>query len=425
MKKALPVLILLLAAIGVRWFLSRSPSDPPRPPERRAGEIPPADHLAPPPAPSDLNGRALAVIKSKDVDSVHALAAEWRRTAREDAEFRGRLGAIVLDASAAPELRAFAALVMGSLPDREAMELLARALEASTDPTWTRTLLLALGSDRSSGTDDDIFGLGDSPRVIETSIGLAIRIRGALGEASVRSPLIPRLREAGDAGVRWAAAQALADSAGFEDVRRAFLEALPGEADPAAQGQLTKALTDWAAGETSDSPGRAQVVAAIFDGALRPDASALRLRSEDGLKRMAWTEPDVRALAPRIESGPFDQRRWAIAVLAGASSKPGAPARGEVFESLSRVAAAEPDAKVRELAVTAVSSFPDQPSASKLLMGTLADPAWHVRAAAARALGRMGKSEEILAALQKAEEGDADERVRRAAAETRRLLTSK
>ena len=362
---------------------------------------------------------------SHDADAVPGLAADWRRSARGSAEFRDRLGKIVLDASAAPAVRSLAAFVLGSLPDREALDLLARALEASTDPAWTRTLLLALGSDKSSGSDDDIFGLGDSPRVIETSIGLAIRIRGALGEASVRSLMIPRLREAGDGGVRWAAAAALTDSAGWEDVRRAFLEALPGEADPAAQGQLTKALADWAAGETPDSPGRAQVVAAIFDGALRPDAAALRLRSEDGLKRMAWTETEIRVLAPRIEGGSFDQRRWAIAVLAGATSRSDLPARGEVFESLARVAAAEPDAKVRELAVTALSSFPDRAPASQLLIGSLADPAWHVRAAAVRALGRMAKSDEILAALRQTEQGDGDERVRRAASQTLKVLVPK
>ena len=372
-----------------------------------------------------MGQRAISAIHSKDLDSIRKLAAEWRRSARSDMEFRELIGAILLDSSAAPELRAFSAFVLGSLPDRDATDLLVRALKTSTDPKCTRMFLLALGSDKSSGADDDIFGLPDSPRVIETSIGLAIRIRGALSEASVRLQIMPCLRETGDSGVRWAAAEALADSAGFEDVRRAFMEALPGEADPATQGQLTKALADWVSGETADSPSRAQVVTAIFDGALRSDATALRLRSEDGLKRMAWTEPDVLALAPRIQSGSFDQRRWAMAVLSGASSNPDLPARREVLDSLSRVATADPDAKVRELAVTALSSFPDQLPASKLLIGTLADSAWHVRAAAVRALGRMNPSEEILSALRQAEAGDANERVRRAATETLKLWVPK
>jgi HEAT repeat protein len=53
------------------------------------------------------------------------------------------------------------------------------------------------------------------------------------------------------------------------------------------------------------------------------------------------------------------------------------------------------------------------------------DPAWHVRAAAVRALGRGGRNAEALAALQRAEREDPDERVRRAAGDVRKTLTSK
>src|SRR5206468_3746856 len=140
-----------------------------------------------------------------------------------------------------------AAFVLGSLPDREGLEALARALEGSSDPAWSRTLLLALGSERSSEDDDDLFGLPDSPRVIATPLGLTVRIHGVIEEAALRARMLPRLRDAGAAGVRWAAALALADSTGLEEVRRAFLIALPGESDPPAQGELSKALADWAA----------------------------------------------------------------------------------------------------------------------------------------------------------------------------------
>ncbi|HEY3225800.1 MAG TPA: HEAT repeat domain-containing protein, partial [Planctomycetota bacterium] len=401
----------------------KSTVSPPRP--TGAPPAPVTSPNRPTPASATLEERALKVAGARDVDALRKLAAEWRRSAREDREFRRRLAGIVLNSAVPTEARELAAFVLGSLADREGLEALSQALEGSCDPAWSRTLLLALGSDRSSEDDDDIFGLPDSPRVIGTPSGLAVRIRGVIDEPALRARMIPRLREAGDPGVRWAAALALADSAGLEDVRRAFLIALPGESDPPAQGELCKALADWAAGEPAGSPDRAQVFSAILEGALRTDAGALRLRSEDGLKRMTWTDAEVRAVMPLIDSGPFDQRRWAMAVLAGAASRPETPARGAVFESLERVASSEPEAKVRELAVTALSSFPDVSRAPAILMGALQDAAWHVRAAAARGLGRLGRSEEVLNALRRAEETDADERVRRAAGETRRLLSSK
>ncbi len=419
------VAALALIGLAATLFLSRPRARPevvraetrPAPPSEEQGVSSPSR--------SAREARALAVFQSRDKEKIRALAAEWRRLARKDTAFVTRLCDLVSDSTAAPELRTLAAVVLGSLPDPRALEWLARALESSTDPAWSRTLLLALGSDRSSGDDDEIFGLEGSPRTIELPLGLAVRIRGPLDDASVRSRVIPRLLDGGDADVRWAAALALTDSVSFEDVRKALLEALPGEADPAAQGQLAKALSDWAAVEAPDSPERARVVSAILEGALRPDGAALRLRSEDGLKRMAWTGPEVLALASRLEAGSFDERRWAIAVLAGAMSRPDQPAREAVRESLSRVAMGEPDPKVRELAVTGLSYFRDHAATSKLLIGSLGDPAWHVRAAAVRALGRMRGSQEILDALQRSESGDSDERVRRAAAEIRKNLAPK
>jgi HEAT repeat protein len=417
MKKALAPALLFLAA-AILFFLP----NPPRAPE----SVPPPPAVGnrnpvPPPADSDSVAPAIP----RDRETARTWAAEWRRKAREDSGFRARLRQLVLDAAAASEARELAALVLGTLPGRDGLDVLAEALDAARDPRWIRTLLLALGSDRSSGEDDDIFDLPDSPRVHNAPLGLAITIRGAIDDPALRDGMIPRIRAGEDPGVRWAAALALSDSTSHSDVRRAFLEALPGERDPAAEGELAKALADWAAVETAESTERAQVFSALLDGAARDDAGALRLRSEDGLKRMSWTGAEVRTLAVRIESGSFDQRRWAIAVLAGAASRQETPERDFVFDSLARVSGSAPEAKVREMAVSGISAFSDQARASELLRSSLGDSAWHVRAAAVRGLGRVGVTPETLAALKKTELEDPDERVRRAAAEVRRALSSK
>ena len=422
MKKALKAALVFF--VGALLFFLTKPARHPdsAAPRSAAGG---RDSVPPHPVPAPADSHSLARAIPSDRSALPGLAAEWRRQARGNSGFRDQLRRLVLDDAAPSAARDLAAFVLGTLADREGLDALAQALDASRDPRWAKTLLLALGCDRTSGEDDDIFDLPDAPRIFETPSGLAIRIRGAIEDPALRDGMIPRLRANEDSGVRWAAALALSDSTSCSDVRRAFLDALPGERDPAAEGELAKALADWAAAETAESTERAQVFGALLDGAAREDAAALRLRSEDGLKRMSWTGAEVLTLAARIETGSLDQRRWAIAVLAGAASRRETPERDSAFESLARVSRSAPEAKVREWAVSGISAFSDQARASELLMGTLGDSAWHVRAAAVRGLGRGGRSPEVLAALLKAEMEDPDERVRRAAAEVRRARSSK
>jgi HEAT repeat protein len=287
-----------------------------------------------------------------------------------------------------------------------------------------RALLLALGCDRTSGEDDDIFDLPDTPRVLSIPVGLSVRIGGAVAESEIRDVMVPHLRQS-EAGVRWAAALALADSAGFPEVRAAFLDSVRSERDPATQGELGKALADWAAGQAAESADRLGIFSAILEGADRPEAASLRLRSEEGMKRMAWTSPEVRLMAGRIESGTLDQKRWAIAVLAGAAARSDLPDRSVVLDVFSKASASASEAKVREFAVSGLVAFPEDARACQILLGSLRDPAWHVRSAAVRALGRNERTPEILAALQRVEREDPDERVRRAAGETRKTSTSK
>ena len=422
MRKLAAGVLAVVAAAGVLLLLirekpSQAGGSAPRsvPP---AVDSPPAPPV-PAPAGNDLLDAASRLLKEGKPAELQALAAEWRRSARGDPAFLNRLISLVLDENADKGVREIAAYVLGSIPDPKALESLSRALDAARDPRWIRALLLALGSDRTSD-DDDIFDLPDSPRVLSTPAGLSVRIRGAVEDPAIRTRMIPHLRGHGEAGVRWAAALALADSARFPDVRGAFLDSVRAEREAAAQGEAAKALADWAAGEPADSADRLRVFTAIFEEADRSDAAALRLRSEDGMKRMPWTAAEVRLMAGRIEAGSLDQKRWAIAVLAGAASQPEIPDRAIIFEAIARASSSAPEAKVREFAVTGLGSFANEARASELLVGSLKDTAWHVRAAAVRALGRVKRTPEVQAALQRVEREDPDERVRRAAGEVRK-----
>jgi HEAT repeat protein len=408
-------LILVIAAAVV--FLRRIPAP-------QDSKAPPVPTVTPPPPKAvpipEAFEQAKAILGAGDRSAIRSLAVDCRKRARQDAEFRKRLALTVLDETATPSVRELAAFVLGSIQDKEGLDTLARALQEARDPQCARTLLLALGCDKTWTEDDDIFDLPDSPRVIVSPLGLAVRIRGRLDDPDLRGTMVARTLSSEAAEVRWAAALALADSASFPDVRSGFLAALPGERDPATEGEIAKALSDWAAVEPGDSAERMRAVAALIDGAARPEAAALRLRSEDGLKRMAWTTADVRALAPRLEEGSLDQRRWAIAVLAGAASRAETPDRDLVFDSLARISSSATEPKVREFAVTGLSEFRDRAGAEKALVAALSDPAWHVRAAAVRGLGRRAGSEDVRSALERVERTDADERVRRAAGELRK-----
>ena len=179
-----------------------------------------------------------------------------------------------------------------------------------------------------------------------------------------------------------------------------------------------RSITDLS--EPADSADRLRVFTAIFEEADRPDAAALRLRSEDGMKRMPWTAAEVRLMAGRIEAGSPDQKRWAIAVLAGAASQPEIPDRTIIFEAIATASSSAPEAKVREFAVTGLGSFANEARAPELLVGSLKDTAWHVRVAAVRALAKVKRTPEVQSALQRVEREDPDERVRRAAGEVRK-----
>ena len=429
MNKGLIAGILLVAGAAVVWMIGASQKQAPEsaPPAARSEGVKAKPEVKsqkpPPPPPKDPWKEALDIAASGSLEAVTKLAAKWRAQARDDAAFLRRLIEAVKDPATPFEAREIAAFVIGSLQNKEGLIALADALEKA-EPGWAKTLLLALGSQKQS-EDDDIFGLPDSPRVIRTPIGLTVEIRGRVIDDEVRTRMLTRLLAISPGEVRWAAALALGDSTDYEDVRQSFVTALAIEADPAAQGELAKALSTWAAGQSEEASDRRAVVGALFDGAKRVDAAALRLRSEDGLKRMTWTVAEIQSVAPSIEAGPFDQRRWAMAVLSGAAARADTPARNEIFKSLEWVAMSDTDAKMRELAVTSLSSFPENPRTQAVLIARLADGAWHVRAAAVRAMGRGTGGEPALNALKKTRADDPDERVRRAAAEVLKVLTSK
>jgi len=125
---------------------------------------------------------------------------------------------------------------------------------------------------------------------------------------------------------------------------------------------------------------------------------------------------------PLMGSGPIECRKWAIAVLAGAASRSETPGRQEILTALER-ACEDPDAKLREIAITGLASFADQPKTPEILIKALGDADPANRTVAAKTLGRMPRSDAAVAALQKLQTGDPDPQVRRAAAESLKLFS--
>ncbi|HEU4338547.1 MAG TPA: hypothetical protein VFS19_00640, partial [Planctomycetota bacterium] len=89
-------------------------------PASRPPGIPP-DPAPAPPSRSDI----VALAVPADRAGVQTLAAEWRRMARGDAGFRERLRRLILDVAAPSKTRELAALVLGTLADREGLAVLA------------------------------------------------------------------------------------------------------------------------------------------------------------------------------------------------------------------------------------------------------------------------------------------------------------
>jgi HEAT repeat protein len=386
---------------------------------------PPKPAPKPPrPPPPDPWAEALTSLATGKVESARRVATTWRRQAGDDPAFLRRLVDTFKDSSAAPEAREAAAFVLGSLQNKEGLAVLAEALAKASTVGSTKNLLLALGSGKY-GDDDEVFAREDSPRVVRTPIGLSVEIRGRVVEAETRAPMIARIKPTEPAEVRAMAVMTLTESTDYPDVRQAFIAALGEETEPGALGEVARSLSAWAASQSPDAADRAAVVKALLEGGMRPEAALLRSKSEEGLRRMIWSNADVIKAIPVIEEGPLEIRKWVLSILSETAAKVETPSRLRILAAIEKMIPSASSPEMREVGITALGSFADLPRTLPLLVDTLEDSAWNVRAAAARTLTRMPYHEKVMAALKKVEAEDPDERVRQAASESLKVLSSR
>ncbi len=439
MKRRVTVVAAVLFLAGmIVWEFRRDdpPPGPPAGPSAPSGTptvpVPPTrmpdpagPHTTPAavvPPISDAGGvltLARSAASGGNPEEIRRAAADLRRAALQDPGLAGELAGLLGDDVRPPALREIAACVLATLPGEVPKQAIARALEASRDPRGQELLLLALGSFVPPADQEDPFTPTGGPRARVTPSGLEMYRPVPMDDGNLRALALRTLRESEDPGVRGAASWALSESLAHDDVRPAFLDAVKLDKSPDVAAAAAERLTQWAAVADPASAERTAAIAAVLErGSLDADASALRFLVEDGLRKTPLAQDEVRRLARQLDADDFDRRRWAFAVLGPKAADPSLPDRDELLATFARAAAGSADPKTREFAAGALASFPDRSSAGTALVNALGDAAWHVRAGAARALGRRGvKDEAAVAALRQAAERDEREEVRRAAQE--------
>jgi hypothetical protein len=364
--------------------------------------------------PRSLLDRANEILASRNVEKLQDFASELRHEARTNSDFLKTLGEIVLNPSQPMDLGELAAVVLGSLQGTEAQHYLSSALAKSVDAGWSRTLILALGSFKDWTGDEEVFGPALGAWGVKTRLGLVISVEASLPDLAIRSQVLSYLAVA-SIEVRDAAVRALFHSTQFSEVRRDFLSSLRSEGNQDLKGEIGKGLAEWARTEKAESPERQAITGAILEQGARREAAAVRFGAENALKVMALTTSEVASLAASLRGPDFDQRRWAFAILTEQASRPGLPGREELFDNFEQILGKDASPKGREYAAAAIASFPDYVRSGPVLVGALSDPAWHVRARAAEALGKISKDETVMAALRRVIAQDDNPSVRQTA----------
>lgn len=404
-----------LAALAASTFLLVRPTPPVRSasaPAAAPAPIPPA------PAPS-------AVAPTQESLDIRRAARDLRKQARTDPAVLRRLIQILLDAGRPQHERDLAACVLGSLPDRDALLALSQALSRSTDPAWTRLLLLCLGSSKEWGTVDDVFGFQGRPHAVVVPLGLALTVRGAIREDAVRLQMEAFLAEAHLATVREASALSLRHSIESSDVRAAFLAAVRGGSDVELQGLVGGPLADWASHRPVEDVERTDILGQLLRLGAVPEADALRFNVEAGFKQATLTPSEVAGFLSLLERDQFDVKRWTLAILGDQAPHPDLASRPLVRDGVARLLAREADAKMREYAVAGLAGFAGDESIRPALESALRDVAWHVRARAAEALGRWpSRDVRVLEALRRAA-GDENAGVRATAEAALRTIEAR
>jgi hypothetical protein len=364
---------------------------------------------------------ALSRLAQEEGDAAEP-ATELRAEALASRDALRALIARLSDPGLDPRLRDRIAFVLGSIADFEAEQALAAELRKGGEPDRLAALILALGLNKKI---EEPFDEGpDAPYVVDHASGLRLFVYNAFADEPLVDLIASHLDHESDA-VRRAAHRALQATLLFEAdvrdlagepamgrVRNAFMERVRTEPVEGLRAAFAQALSEWTA-LSKDSAERRRTQEALVDAALEPEASTIRLRTQAGLAA-STLPPDQRRrlLEAASGGGEPDTRGWAMGVLAAHASK----MPEEEREALRRALAAgleEGDAKVREWAARSLGRVAGSDAA---LTKALGDPAWHVRAAAARALTGT-RDAEAREALSRAAAADVDERVRSAAAQ--------
>jgi hypothetical protein len=177
------------------------------------------------------------------------------------------------------------------------------------------------------------------------------------------------------------------------------------ETDPSGAAERAEALARFAATLPPADPQRMRILSAILERAARPGETELRLRTHHPFAELRLAPAELEPLIDVAASDDVEARLWSLRVLERRWEAD--PPTRAVALAVCRVCARDPRDKVREYAARTLEGAPAN-LAGPLLDELSRDAAWHVRAAAARAMPRNARLEEMA-------QTDPDERVRRAA----------
>ncbi len=209
-------------------------------------------------------------------------------------------------------------------------------------------------------------------------------------------------------------------------MREAFLDVLEREPNNDIQANCAEALGHWTLTPEADEAAAVAVRERLLEEATQPKKDLLRFKIESTLRSTKLTAGEVDAIAGLLatSTADFGSRYFAIEV-AGVQAPmllkdPATQAAGARLQNLlSETLAGEADPKLREKAAEHLGKVPGSLSARALVSAIEGDSAWHVRLAAAQALGVLDAgegSDMARAALERAANHDADARVRKGAA---------
>lgn len=392
---------------------------PPVEPSEAAGPV-----AAPGPAADPANASPLEdlreALEGADKESAREAAAKLRQLARTDPGVRELLGNTLLDQGEDQELRISMAAILGTFPEGEPWlaEALRESFFSAEVLPW---VIYALGAFKE-GEDDDFFGGLDGPFVEETPGGLQLFVKSPIVSEEVRDLLSSRLLRSETHAVQQALVRALRHSLEFSNVRMAFGQRIEAENNQDLQAEMAAGLARWAVGATGgEEIDRVRIGHTLFRLAGDPGQDHLRLQLQPYAAQLAWPPGQAdRLLDLAGNATVFDQRYWAIEVIGRQPGHFTGEQSLQAEQILVSILLGERDDKLREKAAAALGAHEQTVVSSSTLRGLAQqDPAWNVRLAALKSLGKIKSLPQgTLEVLSQIAAGDPHEAVRSAASET-------